>query len=62
MSKITTLITGSMVMGITAAAANYFLLLPMFEAFMPLDQIIESFGMFIPFFYKRLTPVLKGNC
>lgn len=90
-TAIISLITGSVVMGITAAAANYFLLLPMFEAFTPLDQIIESFGMFILFIntkldvvlynafpfnllkglaigaftmlvYKRLTPVLKGNC
>ena len=36
-------------MGITAAIANYFILLPMFEVFMPINQLIESFGMFLPF-------------
>lgn len=48
----------SMVMGITAAVTNYFILLPMFESFMPLDQIIESFGRFIPFIKTKLDVVL----
>ena len=39
---------GSFIMGIAAAAANYFILLPMFEVFMPLDRVIASFGAFIP--------------
>ena len=30
----------SVVMGIVAAIVNYFILLPVFEAFMPLDQLI----------------------
>ena len=30
-------IIGSVVMGIVAALANYFILLPLFEQFMPLD-------------------------
>lgn len=51
-------VAASMVMGITAAAANYFILLPMFETFMPLDQIVESFGMFIPFIKTKLDVVL----
>ena len=42
-------ITGSFVMGIAAALANYFILLPLFEQFMPVDQLIASFGEFIPF-------------
>ena len=33
----------------TAALANYFILLPLFEQFMPVDQLIASFGEFIPF-------------
>ena len=31
-------------MGIAAALANYFILLPLFESFMPLDQLIASFA------------------
>lgn len=45
-------------MGIAAAAANYFILLPMFEVFMPLDQVIASFGTFIPFIRTKLDVVL----
>lgn len=51
-------IAGSVVMGITAAVTNYFILLPLFEAFMPMDQLIESFGMFIPFINTKLDVVL----
>lgn len=51
-------IAGSVVMGITAAVTNYFILLPMFEMFMPMDQLIESFGMFIPFINTKLDVVL----
>lgn len=51
-------ITGSFIMGIAAAAANYFILLPMFEVFMPLDQVIASFGAFIPFIRTKLDVVL----
>ena len=46
------------VMGITAAIVNYFILLPVFEAFMPLDQLIASFGQFIPFIRTKLDVVL----
>lgn len=48
----------SVTMGITAAATNYFVLLPMFEKFMPLDEIIASFGVFIPFIKTKLDVVL----
>lgn len=51
-------IAGSVVMGITAAVTNNFILLPMFEMFMPMDQLIESFGMFIPFINTKLDVVL----
>ena len=40
---------GSVIMGITAAVVNYYILLPLFESFMPLDQLIASFKEFIPF-------------
>ncbi len=39
-------IAGSFIMGIAAAAANYFILLPMFEIFMPLDQVAASFSIY----------------
>lgn len=48
----------SVVMGIAAALANYFILLPLFENFMPLDQLIASFGEFLPFIHTKLDIVL----
>lgn len=48
----------SVVMGIVAAIVNYFILLPVFEAFMPFDQLIASFGEFIPFIKTKLDVVL----
>ena len=41
-------ILASIVMGIAAALANYFILLPLFENFMPLDQLIASFASSFP--------------
>ena len=60
-TKKTTMIaclTASVMMGIVAALVNYFILLPVFEAFMPLDQLIASFGEFIPFIKTKLDVVL----
>ena len=51
-------ISGSIVMGVVAAIINYFILPPMFEMFMPLDQVIASFGSFIPFIKTKLDIVL----
>ena len=51
-------IAGSIVMGIVAALANYFILLPLFEQFMPLEQVIASFGEYIPFIKTKLDVVL----
>lgn len=48
----------SLAMGVTAAAVNYFILLPAFEAFMPLDELIASFGEFMPFIKTKLDVVL----
>lgn len=45
-------------MGIVAAAANYFILLPLFEQFMPLEQLIATFREFIPFIHTKLDVVL----
>ena len=45
-------------MGIAAAVVNYYILLPLFELFMPLDQLIAAFGEFIPFIQTKLDVVL----
>ena len=61
----------SVIMGIAAAVGNYFILLPLFEMFMPLDQLIASFSEFVPFIKTKLDVVvfhafpfnlLKGIC
>ena len=51
-------IAASLAMGFAAALANYFILLPLFETFMPLDQLIASFGAFLPFIHTKLDIVL----
>lgn len=51
-------IAGSIVMGVVAALTNYFILLPLFEGFMPLEQLIASFGEFIPFIRTKLDVAL----
>ena len=51
-------IGGSFAMGIVAGVTNYFILLPLFENFMPLDQLIASFGEFLPFIKTKLDIVL----
>ena len=53
-----TCVTASFVIDIAAALANYFILLPLFETFMPLDQLIASFGAFLPFIHTKLDIVL----
>ncbi len=51
-------IAASIVMGIVAALVNYFILLPLFESFMPMDQLIASFEAFIPFIHSKADIVL----
>ena len=51
-------ILASIVMGITAALTNYFILIPMFERFMRLHQVIASFAAFIPFIRTKMDVVL----
>jgi riboflavin transporter FmnP len=51
-------VISGVVMGIAAAIANYFILLPLFETFMPLEQLIVSFGEFLPFIKTKLDVVL----
>lgn len=51
-------IIASIVMGVAAALANYFILLPLFESFMPLEQLIAAFGEFMPFIRTKLDIVI----
>lgn len=51
-------LAGSVVMGIVAALTNYYILLPLFEQFMPLDDLIASFGEWIPFIHTKRDIVL----
>ena len=51
-------ILASVVMGAAAALANYFILLPLFETFLPLDRLIASFAEFLPFIRTKLDVVL----
>lgn len=51
-------VVGSIAMGITAAFANYFILLPLFENFLPLNELIAAFGSFMPFIRTKLDIVL----
>lgn len=51
-------IAGSVVMGIVSALSNYYILLPLFEKFMPMDQMIEAFAVFIPFIHTKRDIVL----
>ncbi len=54
----TACIIASLVMVAVAALTNYFILLPMFEQFTPLDAVIASFGELIPFIKTKLDVVL----
>lgn len=55
-------VAASVIMGIMAAIMNYFVLLPLFEQFMPLEQLIASFSEFIPFIRTKLDVVLYNAC
>lgn len=48
------LIIGSIVCGIISAIINYFLLLPLYANFMPMDSIIKAFNTIFPFIHTRL--------
>lgn len=51
-------IVSSFVMAIVAALTNYYILLPLFETFMPLDQLIASFHQFLPFIHNKFDIAL----
>ena len=51
-------VAGSLCMGVMAALMNYFVLLPLFQMFMPMEEMIAAFASFIPFIDSRLDVVL----
>ncbi|RGD74453.1 ECF transporter S component [Anaerofustis stercorihominis] len=51
-------IAASVVMAVVAGLLNYFVLLPMYSVFMPLDQVIAAFGEIIPFIKTKLEVIL----
>ena len=51
-------ITGSVATAAAAGILNYFVLLPLYENFMPLEHLIASFTAFIPFIQTKLDVVL----
>ena len=54
-------LVGSVSMGIVSAFANYFILLPMFEMFMPVEQVIAAFAEIVPFIHTKLDVVLYNT-
>lgn len=51
-------VVGSLSIGVAAALLNYFVLLPMYEMFMPIDQVIAMFGEILPFIKTKLDVCL----
>jgi len=49
---------GSLCMGVMAAVMNYFVLLPLFQMFMPLEEMIAAFAVFVPFIHTKLDVIL----
>jgi riboflavin transporter FmnP len=55
------LVVGSLAMAIMGAVMNYFVLLPLYSNFMPMDAIIAAFGAFFPFINSKLDVVLYNS-
>ena len=51
-------VVGSVCMGVIAAVMNYFVLLPLFQMFMPMEEMIAAFAAFVPFIRTKLDVVL----
>lgn len=52
------IILGSLAMGLVAALMNYYVLLPLFSKFMPLDAIIQTYGKILPVIKTKLDIVI----
>lgn len=48
------MLAGSVLMAIVSALMNYFVLLPLYTMFMPMDEMIAAFAEFIPIIKTRL--------
>lgn len=55
------LVIGSIVMSVVGSVVNYFILLPLYSNFMPMDAIIEAFGAFIPVIKTKLDIILYSS-
>lgn len=51
-------VVGSLCMGVMAAVMNYFVLLPLFQMFMPMEEMIAAFAAFVPIIRTKLDVVL----
>ena len=51
-------VAGSIAMAVAAGIINYFLLLPVYETFMPLEQIIVTFAEVLPFIEIKWDVIL----
>jgi riboflavin transporter FmnP len=58
---ILSLSVGTIVMMAIGAVVNYFILLPLYSTFMPMDTLIQSFSAFIPFIRTRFDIVLYST-
>ncbi|MEA4879962.1 MAG: ECF transporter S component [Synergistaceae bacterium] len=52
------LVTGILIMALTAALANYFLLLPFYSRLIPLEKIIDLSSRILPAVHDKFTLVL----
>ena len=51
-------VIGSLCKGIVAVFANYYIMLPLYESFMPLERIIAMYASALPFIETKLDVVL----
>jgi riboflavin transporter FmnP len=49
---------GSLVMTVISGAMNYFVLLPLYSNFIPVDELIVAFSAFMPTIHTKLDVVL----
>jgi riboflavin transporter FmnP len=51
-------LAGTVTMALVAGLLNYFVLLPMFSKFMPIDEIIGEFGKMLPFIKSKFDVII----
>jgi riboflavin transporter FmnP len=55
---VASLIIGTLIMSLAACVMNYFVLFPLYSAFMPLTAIIKSASEFVPFIKTKLDVMI----